>query len=73
MQHAYPEQNNTLPSVRGLITKREVASGLQSSLRHVDNLMAQKKIPYIRLGRSVRFRWADIERALEKLTIKAIA
>ena len=73
MQEASPKLTNALPIVRGLITKKEVAIGLQSSLRHVDNLMSQKKIPYIRLGRSVRFRWSDIEKALERFTVKSIA
>lgn len=54
-----------------LLTKKELAEkmGLPST-RIVDAMIAHRKIPVIRLGyRTVRFRWNDVQAAIEKLTI----
>jgi excisionase family DNA binding protein len=50
----------------GWIRKPELAKHLSLSVRSIDNLVAQKKIPSARFGRSVRFRIADVDRALER-------
>jgi len=47
-----------------LLVKREVAAKLKKSPRTVDAWMRQGKLPYIKLGKTVLFRWRDV---LEKL------
>jgi len=48
----------------GWIRKAELAKHLSLSVRSVENLVAQKKIPCARFGRSIRFRITDVDRAL---------
>jgi excisionase family DNA binding protein len=55
-----------------LLTTTELAKVLRSSWRAVYYLRERKLIPVVRLGRSVRFRLADVERALQRLTIKEV-
>jgi excisionase family DNA binding protein len=47
-----------------LLTKPEVAVRLRRSRRTVDVWMRQGKLPYLKVGRTVLFRWGDV---LEKL------
>lgn len=47
-----------------LDTKRELAVKLRRSPRTVDLWMQQGKLPYLKIGKTVLFRWADV---LEKL------
>ena len=48
----------------GLLRKRELAEKLAISKRTLDVWMAKGRIPFLKLGRSVRFRLPDV---LEKL------
>jgi len=48
----------------GLDTKREVAARLRRSTRTVDDWMRKGKLPYLKIGKTVLFRWQDV---LEKL------
>jgi excisionase family DNA binding protein len=48
----------------GLLRKRELAEKLAISKRTLDVWMAKGRIPFLKVGRSVRFRLADV---LEKL------
>jgi excisionase family DNA binding protein len=43
-----------------LLTKRELAPRLNCSVRTVDDWMRKGRLPYIKLGKSVRFRWPDV-------------
>jgi excisionase family DNA binding protein len=52
-----------------LLTEKEQAAQLNCSLRHLINLRNRRKIPFIRLGRSVQFDPDAVARALEKLSI----
>jgi excisionase family DNA binding protein len=46
-----------------LLTKKEVATRLNISERHVQNLMKREGFPKpVRLGRLIRFRPQDVER-----------
>ena len=45
----------------GFIDKPEVARRLNKTVRTVDNWMARGILPYYRLGRTIAFRWSDIE------------
>jgi excisionase family DNA binding protein len=48
-----------------LDTKQDVARRLKCSTRTVDAYMAAGRIPFIKIGRTVRFRWSDV---IEKLS-----
>lgn len=53
------------PRVEAFINKREVARRLGKTLRTVDNWMLSGLLPYYKMGRSVSFRWSEVERQLE--------
>jgi len=55
------------------ITKAELARYLDVSPRTVDNYISSRRIPYIKIGRLVRFRLADVERALKRYTVEEIS
>jgi excisionase family DNA binding protein len=55
-----------------LLDIHETAEFLGCSWRHVQNLKDRRAIPHLRLGRLVRFRKADIERALDQMVIREI-
>jgi hypothetical protein len=61
-------ENNTKQTIdrasEGLLIKRELAVRLRRSPRTVDLWMRQGKLPYLKVGKSVLFRWPDV---LEKL------
>jgi len=65
------ETKPTSQPARLLLNIREAAELLGCSWRHVQNLTNSRALPSVRLGKLVRYRVADIERALDKLTIKA--
>lgn len=52
-----------------LISEKKQARLLGISIRHLINLRNRKLAPYIRLGRSIRYRPDAVEKALQKLTI----
>jgi excisionase family DNA binding protein len=58
--------NSEFISHVGWVCKPVIAEHLSLSLRSVDNLIARKAIPFARFGRSIRFRIADVDRALER-------
>jgi excisionase family DNA binding protein len=45
----------------GFIGKTEVARRLNKTVRTVDNWMGRGILPYYKLGRTIAFRWSDIE------------
>jgi len=47
-----------------LLNKHELAPKLRISKRTVDLWMRQGRLPFIKVGKTVRFRWRDV---LEKL------
>lgn len=49
-----------------LLDKRGVARLSQSTPRSVENWMARGLIPYLKIGRLVRFRESDVLAALDK-------
>jgi excisionase family DNA binding protein len=48
-----------------LLTKRELAPKLKIAPRTLDLWMRKGRIPFLKVGKSVRFRWEDV---LTKLT-----
>ena len=52
------------PGFEAFITKPEVARRLNKQVRTVDNWMKCGILPYYKIGRSVVFKWGEIETAL---------
>lgn len=49
------------PPLEGFIGKAEVARRLNKTLRTVDNWMQRGILPYYKIGRSVEFKWSEVE------------
>ena len=49
------------PAVEPFIKKPEVAKRLNKTLRTVTNWMHRGILPYYKIGRSVVFKWSDVE------------
>jgi excisionase family DNA binding protein len=52
-----------------LLIKREVAAKLRRSVRTIDAWMREGKLPYFKVGRTVRFRWSDVLKKLSDYRI----
>jgi excisionase family DNA binding protein len=52
-----------------ILDKRETARRLKKSVRTVDAWMKAKKLPYVKVGRSVLFRWSAILDRLEAFRV----
>jgi excisionase family DNA binding protein len=48
-----------------LLDKRDTARRLNKSVRTVDAWMKRGSLPYIKVGRSVLFRWSTVSKKLE--------
>ena len=55
-----------------LLREKEQAKQLICSIRHLINLRNKRLIPYIKLGKSIRYDPNAVQRALEKLSIKEL-
>ena len=51
-------------AVQGLLRKRELAARLAISKRTLDVWCAQGRVPFLKIGRTVRFRMSDVLEAL---------
>jgi excisionase family DNA binding protein len=56
----------------GLLTVEQISKWLGVSKRTIANLTARRKIPFVKVGRCVRFKLRDVEKAIEKMTVKSI-
>jgi len=56
----------------GLITKKELSRMCRVSLRTIDNWQLHRRIPSIKVGRNVRFRWPAVEAALLRYERRAV-
>jgi Helix-turn-helix domain len=56
-----------------LITEKELAGLTRCSVRHLINLRNRRLIPYVRLGKSVRYNPEHVKRAIDKLTVIEIS
>jgi predicted DNA-binding transcriptional regulator AlpA len=52
-----------------ILDKRETTQRLKKSVRTIDAWMKAKKLPYIKVGRSVLFRWGTILEKLETFRV----
>jgi excisionase family DNA binding protein len=63
----------TLPSLpRAYLHKDELATVLGVSKRTITNWMKSRAIPFIKVGRTILFRPADVDRALQRFTFRAV-
>ena len=53
-----------------LLTERQLCQWLNVSKRHLFCWRTAGLIPYIKIGRAVRFRASDVERVLSTLTVE---
>ena len=60
-----PAATNSVP-VEEFINKAEVARRLKKTVRCIDNWMKRGILPYYKIGRSVAFKWSEIEVALAR-------
>jgi excisionase family DNA binding protein len=49
------------------INKPEVARRLAKRVRTIDNWMQQGLLPYYKIGRSVAFKWSEVEAQLRQV------
>ena len=54
------------PVAEEYISKAEVARRLRKRVRTVDNWMRLGILPYYKIGRSVAFKWSEIEQQLSR-------
>jgi excisionase family DNA binding protein len=64
--------NQHIPLTAPVWTRNDVAQNCRVSLRTVGQWIAERRIPYIKLGRAVRFRPDAVAKALEKFEVKAV-
>jgi len=69
---AKPGSDINDPYVRYL-TKREIAKIIGKSPRAIEYMMRARALPFVRIGRNVRFKLAAVERALDKLTVREVS
>ena len=72
--HVEKTQLRTPARSTGLLRKKELAAELGVHPRTVDNWIAARKIPFIKVTNRLNlYRLADVMRALQKLEVKTIA
>jgi len=49
-----------------LIDKKELAKRLQVTPRTIETWMKEKRLPYMKMNRSVRFDWNDVLESLKR-------
>ena len=63
------EQPSSLRNELELITEAELASLLKVCRRQLYNWRIAGRVPYLRIGRAVRFRAVEVLRALEAMRV----
>jgi excisionase family DNA binding protein len=66
----------TLRSVAGvetLLDKPAAAAKLGTTVRHLTDLVARREIPFVKVGRLVRFKPDDIDAYIERQTSEAVS
>jgi excisionase family DNA binding protein len=56
---------------QGLLSRKEMARYLSISERKLSTMMTNREIPFIKIGRSVRFNLSNVLDALQRFTIEA--
>jgi hypothetical protein len=52
--------------------KHGIAAHFGCSVRHIGNLTKTRRLPYVKLGRIVRFNVTDCERAIKAFEVKSV-
>ena len=60
-----PPQPATSPAYEGYIDKHECARRLGRTPRSVDTYMAIGILPYYKLGRTVAFKWSEVDQHIK--------
>jgi excisionase family DNA binding protein len=55
----------------GLLSKKEVAARLRISPRTLDQWMRKKRVPFFKVGKTVRFRFAAVLQKLKQFEVNA--
>lgn len=58
--------------IKTLLTEKEQAALLSISWRGLQEFRKKRLVPFVRIGRLVRYRPSDVEKAIERLTIKEV-
>jgi excisionase family DNA binding protein len=69
-QSAVTQHEPKVVELEPLLTENEACAYLKTSKRNLFCWRAAGLIPYIKIGRAVRFRASDVERALSTLNIE---
>lgn len=56
---------NEIKYEKTILNRKEASDYLGVSIRHLDNLMSKRMIPFSRLGRRIIFRKIDIDKFVE--------
>jgi len=62
---------STIDPYLRLLTKEELAPFIGKAPRSIDRMVRLRVIPYLKIGRHVRFRLRDVEQALDRFVVKA--
>ena len=60
-------------SIPTLLTTAELADLTGWSTRHIEYLRARRRLPFVKIGRSIRFKTADVESLLDDGRVEARA
>lgn len=63
---SYTTTASPRPQPEEFITKEEVAKRLKKSFRTIENWQRRGYIPFVKAGRSVLYKWSDIEAHLQQ-------
>lgn len=63
-------QTTTTPLLEKYITEDELAQALNVSKRSIATYRAQRVIPFMKIGRQIRFNPGDVKTALAQLTVR---
>jgi excisionase family DNA binding protein len=61
------------PQPSHLLTPRQLARKIEVSTGHIYRLIAQRRVPFVRVGGSVRFRPESIEAWIERNEVRAVS
>lgn len=65
-------ENSSLPTPPPLANKRQAAHHCSISTRCIDNWMRDGVIPYLKIGKLVRFNLEELDDALRRFTINGV-
>jgi excisionase family DNA binding protein len=69
MRQEFYTQESIDAAIDRLLNKRGIATKLGISERTVAEWMKHKRLPYIKIGKSVRFHWPDVLKRLRSLQV----